>query len=94
MSSLSPANMSRSRAVLRPVQPGSTNLCAGCETPVKFAAKVRRNQVIANVYVAGRWNRVEHYHPECYGSCSEPHGEVRQGEDAGDPRLALAATRS
>lgn len=46
---------------------------------VKFAAKVRRQQVIANVYVGDRWNRVEHYHAECYDSAGEPHGAVRDG---------------
>jgi hypothetical protein len=67
------------RAVQRPVPQGSTALCAGCETLVKFSAKNRRNQVIANVYADGRWNRVEHYHPECYLTSGEPHGAVRDG---------------
>jgi hypothetical protein len=67
------------RAVQRPVPQGSAVICAGCATLVKFAAKVRRHQVIANVYVDGRWNRVEHYHPECYATSGEPHGAVRDG---------------
>ena len=64
----------RSRAVLRPVAPGSTAVCRGCGAWVKFAARVRRQQVIANVYVDGRWQRVEHYHPACYTDAGEPHG--------------------
>lgn len=64
----------RSRAVIRPVPVGTTAVCPGCATPVKFAARVRRLQVIANVYVDGRWDRVEHYHPDCYAGANEPHG--------------------
>ena len=86
-------DIGHSRAVLRPVQPGSTAICAGCETAVKFASKVRRHQVIANVYVAGRWNRVEHYHPDCYSLSGDPHGEVRQSDPSGD-RQPVAASRS
>jgi hypothetical protein len=41
---------------------------------VKFAAKTRRHQVICNVYVKGKWDRVEHYHAECYETAGEPHG--------------------
>ena len=44
---------------------------------VKFAAKQNRQQVIANVYVAGRWDRVEHFHEECYGEAHDPYGEPR-----------------
>jgi hypothetical protein len=41
---------------------------------VKFAARVRRYQVIANVYVNGSWARVEHFHPECYEKAENPYG--------------------
>ncbi len=64
----------QSRAVLHAVRPGSTALCSACGQAVKFAARVRRHQVIANVYVDGHWDRVEHYHPDCYEQVSEPHG--------------------
>ena len=30
--------------------------------PVKFAARAQQHQVIANVYVNARWDRVEHFH--------------------------------
>jgi hypothetical protein len=63
-----------SRAVLRRVEPGSMSLCAFCDEQVKFAAKVNRQQVIANVYVDGRWHRVEHFHSECYEMAGEPFG--------------------
>lgn len=66
------------RAVRRPVLQGSTVICSGCATVVKYTAKARSHQVIANVYADGRWNRVEHYHPECYASSGEPHGAVRE----------------
>ncbi len=74
MDTLAPVGPGRSRAVLRPVRPGSIALCPGCTQTVKFAARVRRNQVIANVYVDGHWARVEHYHPECYEQLARPYG--------------------
>ena len=66
----------KSRAVLRDVEPGSTVECAHCGERVKFQAKMRHKQVICNVYVAGKWDRVEHYHAECYTAAGEPFGDV------------------
>jgi hypothetical protein len=63
-----------SRAVLRRVEPGSSVDCASCGEQVKFAAKANRQQVIANVYIDGVWNRVEHYHSECYEAAGSPFG--------------------
>ena len=63
-----------SRAVLRRVEAGSMTLCAFCDEQVKFAAKVNRQQVIANVYVDAKWDRVEHFHAECYELAGEPYG--------------------
>ena len=65
-----------SRAVLRDVEPGSTVECALCGERVKFQAKVRNRQVICNVYVGGTWDRVEHFHADCYEQAGEPHGDV------------------
>lgn len=65
-----------SRAVLRSIEAGSYVDCAACGERVKFQAKVRKQQVICNVYTDGRWNRVEHYHAECYDEAAEPHGSV------------------
>ncbi len=72
---LTPQTCGHSRAAARPIRPGSTATCASCDEPVKFAARVRRYQVIANVYVNGSWARVEHYHPECYEAAKTPYGE-------------------
>ncbi|MFZ4519938.1 MAG: hypothetical protein ACOYOP_16225 [Microthrixaceae bacterium] len=65
-----------SRAVLRDVEPGSSVDCAHCGERVKFQAKVRHRQVICNVYVDGRWDRVEHFHSDCYEVAGQPHGDV------------------
>jgi hypothetical protein len=64
----------KSRAVTRPVEAGNSAICASCDEPVKFAARNRAFQVIANVYENGVWNRVEHYHAECYEQAGEPYG--------------------
>jgi hypothetical protein len=65
-----------SRAVTRPVEAGSSVKCAGCGTPVKFTAKARLTQVIANVYIDGVWRRVEHYHADCYEQAGQPYGSA------------------
>lgn len=65
-----------SRAVLRDVEAGSVVDCAHCGERVKFQAKVRNRQVIANVYVRGTWDRVEHFHAECYDLADKPYGEI------------------
>ena len=65
----------RSRAVLRIIEAGTTAECAHCGDRVKFMAKLRKQQVICNVYVKGRWNRVEHFHDECYDLSGSPYGE-------------------
>jgi hypothetical protein len=63
-----------SRAVLRPIEAGNTAGCAACGAPVRFVARARSFQVIANVYVRGVWDRVEHYHFECYEEIGSPYG--------------------
>jgi hypothetical protein len=63
-----------SRAVRRRVEAGSMTMCANCRTQVKFAAKQQRFQVIANVYTDGHWDRVEHFHDECYDESGAPYG--------------------
>lgn len=72
---LTPQTCGHSRATSRPIRPGSTATCAACDEAVKFAARVRQYQVIANVYVNGSWARVEHFHPECYAEAKNPYGE-------------------
>lgn len=64
----------KSRAVERTVEPGNSAVCSHCGAPVKFVARAQLRQVIANVYVEGAWDRVEHFHSECYGEAGEPYG--------------------
>ena len=66
-----------SRAVVRRIEPGNLAVCAHCGQAVKFAAKLHKMQVIANVYEGGRWNRVEHFHDDCYGAADAPYGDPR-----------------
>jgi hypothetical protein len=65
----------KSRAVLRLIEAGNFAECSYCGERVKFQAKLRKHQVICNVYINGRWDRVEHYHVECYDKVGEPYGE-------------------
>jgi hypothetical protein len=65
-----------SRAVVRNIEAGSTAECASCGERVKFQAKLRMQQVICNVYVDGHWDRVEHFHYECYQQVGEPYGSA------------------
>ncbi|MEW6155587.1 MAG: hypothetical protein AB1673_16615 [Actinomycetota bacterium] len=60
----------------RPVEAGNSAVCAGCDKPVKFSAKLKLQQVIANVYVDQVWDRVEHYHAECYDQLGQPYGSA------------------
>ncbi|MHB1498535.1 MAG: hypothetical protein ACYCXN_11580 [Acidimicrobiales bacterium] len=76
MSSITQAPL-ESRAVLRPVEPGSDAACPYCGVQVRFAARQKGRKVIANVYVDGRWDRVETYHEGCYARAGEPHGPAR-----------------
>ena len=63
-----------SRAVERLVAPGSAVHCAHCGALVRFAVREKVRQVIANVYLDGRWARVEHFHPRCYCAAAYPYG--------------------
>ncbi|MCC6434648.1 MAG: hypothetical protein IT196_06425 [Acidimicrobiales bacterium] len=69
------ASQKTSRAVLRPIEAGSYVDCAACGDRVKFQAKTRLMQVICNVYLEGRWDRVEHYHEACYIEREHPYGD-------------------
>ncbi len=68
----------KSRAVERLVEPGNSAVCVQCRQPVKFVARVQHRQVIANVYVDGSWDRVEHFHSPCYETAGEPYGTPAQ----------------
>ncbi|MCA1692423.1 MAG: hypothetical protein ABR540_22070 [Acidimicrobiales bacterium] len=65
-----------SRAVTRLVEAGNSATCTNCGKPVKFSAKAKLQQVIANVYVDQVWDRVEHYHSECYEEAGQPYGSA------------------
>jgi hypothetical protein len=65
----------KSRAVVRPVDAGNSAYCAVCGELIKFRARVRAEQIICNVYVKNKWDRVEHYHPDCYEQADAPYGE-------------------
>jgi hypothetical protein len=65
----------KSRAVLRSIEPGNSAMCSQCGAPVKFVARAQLKQVIANVYKDGTWDRVEHYHAECYDDAGKPYGD-------------------
>ncbi len=67
-----------SRAAQRRVEAGSSVFCVTCDEQIKFAAKQNRQQVIANVYVDGRWDRVEHFHKECYDAAGSPYGKAAE----------------
>jgi hypothetical protein len=64
------------RAVVRLIEAGSSTTCVYCNQQVKFSAKQKKQQVICNVYIDAKWNRVEHYHLECYLEAEKPHGEA------------------
>ena len=65
----------KSRAATRLIEAGSMTDCSHCEERVKFQARERHMQVICNVYVDGRWDRVEHFHAPCYEAAGQPFGE-------------------
>ena len=68
--------MTESRAVTRTIEPGNSAICVHCGQPVKFVARTQGRQVIANVYVNGSWDRVEHFHADCYLAADEPYGDA------------------
>ena len=63
-----------SRAVVRPIEAGSNASCAFCGERLKFSSRAKARKVIANVYVAGRWDRVEQFHDRCYQEAGAPYG--------------------
>jgi hypothetical protein len=57
---------------------------------VKFSAKAKLQQVIANVYVDHVWDRVEHYHAECYDTVGKPYGDAPLAASGAARRESLA----
>lgn len=73
------------RAVLRPIEAGTEEVCpedhGGCGGKVKFSAQVPlryRRRVIANVYWRGSWNRMEVWHLPCYVAAGLPYGRLSE----------------
>lgn len=66
----------KTRAVVRKIDPGFDDFCVHCDTYIKWASLKKQFQVIANIYVDGKWNRVEHFHAPCYELAGSPHGPV------------------
>ncbi|KJF17011.1 hypothetical protein AXFE_21460 [Acidithrix ferrooxidans] len=62
---------------MRGVDPGSISDCAVCAKHIRFSAKLRPRQVIANVYEDGKWQRVEYFHEECYQIANAPYGNTQ-----------------
>ena len=69
-----------SRAIVRYIEAGNSANCASCGDMVQFRARVKMQQVICNVYVHGKWDRVEHYHRECYDTAGQPHGPADESQ--------------
>ena len=55
---------------------------------MKFSAKTKLQQVIANVYVDEVWDRVEHYHAECYDAVGKPYGNAPLAASGAERRNA------
>ncbi len=67
------------RAVERRVSPGDDGWCVGCGGRVRFHAVDKPVQVLANVYVEGKWDRLEVFHLGCYEKAGEPWGKADPG---------------
>ena len=83
------SKVNTSRAALRTIEAGSSAMCASCDEQVKFKAKIKAQQVICNVYIDGRWDRVEHYHEDCYTTSGQPYGEP--APSTGNGRVSRAS---
>jgi hypothetical protein len=80
-----------SRAVARFIEAGNSAQCASCGANVQFRARVKAQQVICNVYVDGKWDRVEHFHRDCYEEAKQPYGEADESQPL-RPKNRAAAT--
>ena len=78
VASMASSGSAETRAVIRLIEPGNDALCAHCGRVVKFSARSRTRQVIANVYEGGAWQRVEHFHEHCYEAAAAPFGPASE----------------
>ena len=80
-----------SRAVVRFIEAGNSANCATCGDMVQFRARVKSQQVICNVYNDGKWDRVEHFHRECYEAAGQPFGEADESQPLRPKHRSAAA---
>jgi hypothetical protein len=80
-----------SRAVVRYIEAGNSANCSACGNAVQFRARIKAQQVICNVYTDGKWDRVEHFHRECYETAGQPYGEADESQPL-RPKNRPAAT--
>jgi hypothetical protein len=86
-----------SRAIVRYIEAGNSAVCEECGAPVQFRARLKVQQVICNVYERGRWDRVEHFHRDCYDTAGQPFGTPDDSQlirPKHRPSSAAAATAS
>ena len=79
----------QTRAVVRFIEPGSMRRLRLLRAAGEVLGPGRVKQVICNVYVDGRWARVEHHHLDCYESSGRPHGDA----DDSQPLRSAASLR-
>ncbi len=82
----------RSRAIVRYIEAGNSAMCASCGNAVQFKARVKTQQVICNVYTDGKWDRVEHYHRDCYDVADQPYGPADESQPLRPKNRSAAAT--
>jgi hypothetical protein len=66
--------------VERPIVPNVDEWCPHCCERIRYMAHSTIRRVIANVYVDGRWDRVEHFHDHCYTDAGQPYGMAVPGD--------------
>lgn len=69
------------RAVEKSLLSGTEQYCSYEFCPYRkhtISSKTRApiKEIIANIYVDGKWHHVEHLHPDCYDQMGQPYGAV------------------
>lgn len=88
-----PTNRTRAvRRLLKPNQYGNEPpRCGHCDEYVRFYSPsvlsaekfshLTPYQVVCNVYKKKQWDRIVHFHENCYQHAGEPHGAVIEGQE-------------
>jgi hypothetical protein len=66
------------RAVKLRIEPGNVADCLHCGVYIKFNSRLPesgRRQIVCNIYKKRKWDRVEHYHQDCYDEVGRPYGD-------------------